>query len=286
MMNDVTEGEIEIRPGRLQDLKQVSEFTRHTFTWGDYLPDRWTRWVSSNHGRLLVAASKEVVVGTARVTFLGNDEAWLEAVRVRQSHRGRGVAFRLVQAAHAIAAEKKCKVIRLETGSDNLAAQRVFRRFGYRRIVAYAGFEGAARKGELAGVRPAVTGDLNECWERWLHSWVKRSSCTIVPSAYGWRWWELTRERLRKEIRSSRVWVVTGGFMVLRDEGDAYDVTLLVGAKPATVRLLDAARELAARERKKVVYWLAPHNRIASRQAAAGDFVLDEVGLEIHACAL
>jgi ribosomal protein S18 acetylase RimI-like enzyme len=286
MMRPVTDSGIEIRPGTLQDLAQVSEFTNDTFSWGDYLPGVWERWVSSKHGTLLVAATDGFIIGTARVSFLGNQEAWLEGVRVRHTHRGRGVGSLLVKATHAIASKKNCRIIRLETGSNNLAAQSVFKRFGYRRTGTYAGFKAPARTGGLDHIRRAMMDDLDVCWEMWQHSWVKRASRRVVPSDYGWRWWEFTRERLAQEIRSKRVWVGSNAFFVLRDEGDAFDITLLIGTRPHTTRMLSAVRAVAVCENKKEIYWLTPQTAIAACQAAEGGLVLDEVGLEIYACEL
>lgn len=277
---------VRVRQGRLDDLEQICDFTRDTFSWGDYLPAAWSGWVRSRRGVLLVAVTGSEIVGTCHLRLLEHREGWLEGLRVRHSYRQQGIGSILIQAVNEHAKNNNCRVIRLETGAHNLAAQRAFMKFGYRRIVPYAGFAAAANDGMLAGVRLAMRGDLNACWALWQKSWLKRASKTVVPAPYGWRWWELTRARLAVEIQNERVWVARGAFMALRVEDHAFDITLLVGAKRGAMTLLDAARVLAQRAHKKNTFWVTPHVARSSQWADEGGYSLDEDGLLIYECAL
>ena len=282
----MTRDKIHLRKGTLQDLAHIREFTQNTFSWGDYLPAAWDGWVSSKRGDLLVAEIGKKIVGTLHVRYLENDEAWLEGVRVHHELRQRGIATTMIRAAHQRARKKKCRVIRLETGTHNHAAQRAFEKFGYRAIVQYAGFAAAASKGELRA-RVATRADVNACWALWETSWLKRASKTIVPAVYGWRWWEFTRERLANDIRDKRVWMTARAFAIVREmERENLDIILLVGAKRDALKLLADVKYLAARENKKTVYWLAPHVAQAEAWAKDADYKLDETGLVIYACEL
>src|SRR5436190_2133998 len=77
------------------------------------------------------------LVGTVHVRYLGHWEGWLEGVRVRTEYRQQGVASALIEASHEYAKKKRCRVMQLETGLMNLAAQRTFEKFAYRQIVRY-----------------------------------------------------------------------------------------------------------------------------------------------------
>lgn len=275
-------GEIRIRPGAAEDLAQVQEFTRDTFTWGDYLPKAWNDWVRSKRGELLVAERDTRVLGTIHVRYLEHREAWLEGVRVHHEFRKHGIASILIQAAHARAHAKKCRVIRLETSAQNFAAQRAFEKFDYRVLESYAVFKGTARAGEMQNVRLAKLRDLAACWELWQHSWLKRASKTVVPAVYGWRWWELTRQRLAHDIRNARVWVAPHGFMTLREMDNDFDIILLVGKKRAARALLDAGRVLAQQRGRAEIFWLAPHVARAKMWAADADYTMDEDGMLIY----
>lgn len=279
-------GTIKVRQGRSEDLFQIREFTQNTFRWGDYLPDAWNHWVVSTRGDLLVAEIDDQIVGTVHVRYLENREAWLEGVRVRPEFRKGGVATHLIQAAHSLASIKKCRVMRLETGVNNLAARRTFEKLSYHRHVLYGVHKAQAADASMDGVRPAKSSDLRACWETWQHSWCMRAGKSIVPAPYGWRWWELTRKRLSDEIRAGRVWVTPGAFMTVRREDDSWDITLVAGVKRAAVRLLQAARWLANQDNKPQVFWFAPYVARARDWAAAADYQLDEDDLLIYACPL
>lgn len=290
MIRTVPAETLRIRQATHQDLEQVQEFTKNTFSWGDYLPRVWGRWVDSAHGHLLVAESNGQLVGTVRVCYLGNAEAWLEGVRVRHEFRNRGIASCLVQAAHERAIRKKCRVIRLETFVHNTPAHRVFEKFGYLRLVQYTGLEIKAQRGELNSVRAAKLADAEACWDLWQHSWLKRYTHGIVPADFGWRWWEFTPERLMGAIRGERVWVTPSnktvrGFMVTRQD-DSFDATVLSGTPRAATTLFEAAKTLAANAEQESVYWLAPDTAPAKKWAAQAGFTPDEEGLLVYACKL
>ena len=48
-------GEFSIRAALPEDKETVLEFCRHTWEWGDYVPQAWDVWLSDPQGRLLVA---------------------------------------------------------------------------------------------------------------------------------------------------------------------------------------------------------------------------------------
>lgn len=286
MITRVTAANLKIRRGKTSDLAQVREFAQKTFSWGDYLPQAWNDWVRSKRGTLFVAEIDGRVVGTNHVRYLEHREAWLEGVRVHPEFRQRGIASALIRAAHADAASKKCRVIRLETGAQNRPAQRAFEKFGYRRVVTYVGYKGDAQPGELETVRLAKSRDLAMCWQVWQSSWMKRASKTIVPAVYGWRWWELTRARLLNDIRSERVWVAPRGFMILRELNHDFDITLLVGMKRDALKLLHAGRVLAQQRGREDIFWIAPLGARAQNWATDAQYQFDDDGLEIYARAL
>jgi ribosomal protein S18 acetylase RimI-like enzyme len=283
MIPPVSGETVHVRAGQLEDLARVQEFTTSTFRWGDYVPGAWAGWVRSKRGDLLVAEWDGQIVGTIHVRYLENSEAWLEGVRVRRQFRRRGVAGLLMQAAHEHARARNCRVIRLETGLRNVAAQRAFEKFGYKRVAQYASFESRTAPTPIGAARPAKLEDVAACWELWTRSGVKRSSRSIVPAAYGWRWWEFTRSRLSDEVRAQRVWVAPRGFMILRPDDDSWDVVLLVGRKRAACELLNTARRLTHAAGMPKVFWLVPLTVRSHEWARAACFTLDQDDLLIYA---
>lgn len=283
MIHRVSEPALHIRPGTLYDLSQVQEFSSKTFSWGDYVPSAWQGWVRSKRGDLLVAELDSTIVGTIHVRYLEHREAWLEGVRVRREYRQRGIAGQLVQAAHECARQKKCRVIRLETNAKNINARKTFEKFGYQQLVEYRGFKASVRDGDLDEIKLARVRDVNACWELWQGSWVQRASKCVVPAVYGWRWWELTRNRLLQDVREKRVWLAGRAFMVTRFMDEDLDITLLVGEKRDAKKLLHAARVLAKQRGRANAYWNVPHVPRASAWADAAGYKFDEDGILIYA---
>ncbi len=278
--------EIRMRRGREQDLAQVREFTKDTFSWGDYLPTVWQGWVNTTRGQLMVAECDGTVVGTINLRLLEHREAWLEGLRVRHEYRRLGVARVMIQAVHDAAQKAGCKVIRLETGARNTAARNVFEHFGYAPVVPYANFGGKHISGAMDGIQLARAADVRQILEIWHGSWMERASKAVVPSAYGWRWWDFTRARLLHDIRQKRVWMTSRAFMNLRPDTGSIDIILLAGAKRDGIRLLKAAGTIAAQEDKTDIFWIAPQVRRVSEWAEEAGLMLDEDGLLIYALEL
>jgi len=81
---------------------------------------------------LLVTAEGELVVGFA-VGAVVLDEAELESVAVDEAHRRLGVGSALSEALFAWAAALGAAVMRLEVRAENIAAQTMYERLGFRR---------------------------------------------------------------------------------------------------------------------------------------------------------
>ena len=65
-----------IRPGRAGDKAAIAEFTRDTFSWGDYVADKFDEWIEDSSGRVIVAVDDtDVAIAMSRVSLLSPGEA-------------------------------------------------------------------------------------------------------------------------------------------------------------------------------------------------------------------
>lgn len=64
----------------------------------------------------------------------GYDKAWIEAVVVDESCRGRGIGRQLVLAALALARKKKIKAVNLTSRSDREPANLLYQKVGFKRV--------------------------------------------------------------------------------------------------------------------------------------------------------
>src|SRR5436305_1450812 len=101
---------------------------------GDYVPSVFDDWVRDRRGRLWVALVAGRVVAVAKLTLLGDREAWLHALRVDPRFQRRGVATALVEHRLARARGFGARVARLDTSEDNVAIHRLMRRYAFRRV--------------------------------------------------------------------------------------------------------------------------------------------------------
>lgn len=114
---------------------------------GDYVPDIFDHWVPDRRGGLWVATIRDRAIGLAKLTLLGDHEAWLHGLRVHPRYRRRGVARALLSHRLERARLLGARVARLDTHDDNTAVRRLMRRFGFRIIGHYTFWRTAAHPG-------------------------------------------------------------------------------------------------------------------------------------------
>lgn len=284
-MKQASRSILRVRAGLPHDRQAIASFTQNTFHWGDYLSDVWDDWTRERRAKLLVAELDQRVVGTTHIACLGEGEAWLEGVRVHPDYRRQGVARELICAAHEWASKAQCRVVRLETDSHNSRARPLFESFGYREILEYVGWKGKPRKRGRADVRQAERGDLEMLWGMWQDSRLRVESREIVPAAVGWRWWRMSKARMRHAIDQKNVWVTphsgeTRGGMIWRHDEDSRDLVTLLGSKRHVLTLIQTARAMT--ENDAPIFCLAPHSRRMTAWAHAANLSLDHSGLLIY----
>ena len=126
-----------VRKARSSDRERVFDFCQKTFPWGDYLPRFWDSWLKDETGRLFVATINEVPVGIMRLSIDKPREAWLRAARTDPDCRRIGIATALTSKCLEYARRKGVRTVRLETQSDNLAAQGVLKKLGFEPVAEF-----------------------------------------------------------------------------------------------------------------------------------------------------
>jgi len=128
----------------------------------DYVPDVFDTWVPDRRGGLWVAVNDSRVVGIAKLTLLGDREAWLHALRVDPDHQRRGIGAALLE--HRIRRAKRlgARVARLDTSEDNVALRRLMRRLRFRRVERLSDFD--ARPTTRGGPRRAASREVDPLW--------------------------------------------------------------------------------------------------------------------------
>ncbi|HVM29672.1 MAG TPA: ribosomal protein S18-alanine N-acetyltransferase [Candidatus Limnocylindrales bacterium] len=136
---------VSIAPMTVRDLDEVQAVERASFAvpWPAYA---LRQEIETNRlARYLVVRAGEQVVGYAGVWLMA-DEAHVTTFAVLPEWRRRGLGGRLMVAVMRLAEEVGARVVTLEVRLSNVAAQRLYQRFGLRPV----------------GVRPRYYSDNNE----------------------------------------------------------------------------------------------------------------------------
>ena len=114
----------------------------------DYIIDVFDEWARDRRGGLWVAVEDDAIVGIAKLTLLGDREAWLHALRVDPRYQRRGIGTALLEHRMERARRLGARTMRLDTAEDNVAVHRLMRRFGFRRVGSFTRLAARARAGD------------------------------------------------------------------------------------------------------------------------------------------
>jgi GNAT superfamily N-acetyltransferase len=136
---------MDISPATLSDIPQLCELLELLFSEEtEFHPNRAAQSAglrqimeSPDRGQILVLRNGTSVVGMVNLLFtistaLGGRVAILEDMVIHPAQRGKGDGSRLLQAAINFARSTECHRITLLTDRTNEAAQRFYRRHGFR----------------------------------------------------------------------------------------------------------------------------------------------------------
>jgi len=152
---------IKIRRARRSDKRAVRDICARIWT-DDYVPSVFDAWLPDRRGGLWVAVVDARVVAVAKLTLLGDREAWLHGLRVDPRYQRRGIATALLDHRVDRARRLGARVARLDTSEDNVAVRRLMRRFRFRRIARVHYFH--ATPSAVDAPRSARARELDALW--------------------------------------------------------------------------------------------------------------------------
>ena len=235
---------IDVRPARADDKDGVLAFCQNTFSWGDYVPAVWDRWLADADGQMLVGVIDQQPVALIHLAFIDEGVAWLEGMRVHPDFRRQGVGSAVDQAARTFARARGSRVARLATSVKNIAAQKTLAKESYTCVARYNEWQAKPARRQFSATRRATLNDADRVLEMW-HASSTRAASMLLPDRH-WHWTELSRSRLIDQISAGEVKMVDGGFALLLayDEHDWSGTNLhaMVGAEQSMFTLALAAR--------------------------------------------
>lgn len=129
---------ITLRRGTLDDLDALEALEKRTFDTDRLSRRSLRRWLTSEHGALIVAEQAGQLAGYVLVILhRGTSLARLYSIAVSDQCRGQGLGRKLVQAAEKAALDAQRISLRLEVRKDNTAAIALYENMGYLRFGEY-----------------------------------------------------------------------------------------------------------------------------------------------------
>ncbi len=192
---------ITLRPARPEDRDAILAIAAQIWGGEDYIPHVLGGWLSE--GGFVVAELDGHVAGFAKMTLLSPGEVWLEGLRVDPSHRGKGVAKAIARHQLESALALRPRSIRFATAEVNVESLHIAGRQGFREVARFSYVEGPVRdEPALSSVAPVL--EVEPAWA------FIRSSAAYSDGhgllAQGWRFPDLTRERVARFIAEGAVY--------------------------------------------------------------------------------
>lgn len=247
------------RPGRLGDHGALSEFTRDTFEWGDYVAEAFPSWLEDPAIEVIVVEHEtDGPVAVATLKRPGPHEAWMAAARVHPDHRRKGLASLMNDTGVEWARARGDRVARLIIEDWNEAPQRQVEALGYRRTSRwwFAGRDGLGgdpnptRNGgrRVPGperLEPATAMGPADAWPVWERSGLIRAARGLI--GVHWTWWRLTIDDLARFGAEGLLWQAPSGWVVAEAnrEADALEVYWMCGGDDDLRRLTKSCVDLA-----------------------------------------
>ena len=223
---------IDIRPAHADDLTAVASFTLGTFSWGDYVADRFLEWLGDPDGKVVVAVdATDRPVGLLRAVMISPEECWLHAARVDPSVRRQGIGMRLNEAGVAWGRERGALAVRLMVEQWNEPARRQVEKLGYRHVASWVRGSrpladggktpqgnGGRRVPAEERLQPADPSEAEPAYTAWTLSELVRDAHGLYPIGWSWRAMRLTD--VSAAAASGRLFQCSSGWAILEPGND------------------------------------------------------------------
>ena len=123
-----------VRKAQPSDADQVINFTRNTFSWGDYVPNVINEWISK--GTAYVAVIESEIVGVVNMVIIKETStAWLEGIRVTPNRRRMGIGKALTEYVLNEASRNGVKYAMLMIAEWNEPSQHLAKTLGFHEVL-------------------------------------------------------------------------------------------------------------------------------------------------------
>jgi RimJ/RimL family protein N-acetyltransferase len=203
MTNKKLKPKIYVRRARDSDRETVFKFCEKTWSWGDYIPEVWDKWLKDKSGKIFIATIDDVPVGITHLSIDKPDEVWLSGARTDPNYRQMGVAMAITKKCLDYAKRKRAKIVRLTTESDNIAAQAVVKKLGFKPTAEFVEMVTEKIASEPSqNSRWAEKNETNEVWDYLQTSETFRKAAGLYTTLF--HWFSLEKHDLKRFIEQQK----------------------------------------------------------------------------------
>lgn len=208
MQNQKINAKISVRKARNSDREAVFNFCKKTWSWGDYIPKVWDKWLKEENGRVFVATIDNMPVGIAHLSIDKPHEVWLSGARTDPKYRRMGIATAITKKCLEYAKKKGAKVARLITESDNIAAKALVQKLGFKQITEFAEMKTEKiTKENSINSKWAEENETEAIWDYLHTSEVYRTAAGLYTVLF--HWFSLEKSDLEQFIKQRKAIVHT-----------------------------------------------------------------------------
>ncbi len=200
MKNKNMKPKIYVRKAHSSDRKAVFKFCKKTWSWGDYIPEVWDKWLKDKNGRAFVATINGVPVGITHISIDKPHEVWLRGARTDPNYRRMGVATAITKKCLKYAKQKGAKTARLSTESDNIPAQAVIQKLGFKPTAEFVEMKTKnITKENSKNSKWAKENQTNEAWNYLQTSETYHKAAGLYTILF--QWFSLEKQDLKRFIK-------------------------------------------------------------------------------------
>ncbi|HEY3477193.1 MAG TPA: GNAT family N-acetyltransferase, partial [Anaerolineales bacterium] len=273
------------RPAIERDLAEIREFCKTIWDGHDYVPDVMDDWFQDPQGMFAVAEYEGHAIACSKITWLAEGQWWLEGFRVDPNYQGVKVGSLMHHYVDRWWVDHGDGALRLMTNSKNRSVHHLCETTGFTKLFEVRGYKAPPVEGSADMFIPAASGDqeLPPVVEFARRSPSLAITNRIVDS--GWQFADPT-DRKALTFLFSRYpgladnffwWRNEKGLLIVWDDldDDSKEHALGIGVFACELEDMPAflmdVRHLAAAQKKRSVFWLAPvHELVEAALHEAG----------------
>jgi GNAT superfamily N-acetyltransferase len=144
-----------VRKANNSDKKEVLDFCKNTFEWGDYIDRVWDLWISDSSGLLFVSdvynkdTSKVQPIAISHISFCPYNSLWIEGVRVDKNYRKQGIATSLLKYMLNFGIKKGMKEANALVSFNNIASKKMLEKHGFSPLFVFKYYNITLKKNEI-----------------------------------------------------------------------------------------------------------------------------------------